>query len=66
MATAEEIAAARETVQASMKDISRDTFRICADSVETMAEAVESGVVPDTPVALRLLVGMFRSCAEKV
>ena len=49
-----------------MKEASRDTFRVCADSAEEMARHVESGEFPlDAPDALRLLASMFTASSER-
>lgn len=54
------------TALAFMKRASRDTFKVCADTAESMAEQVESGALPmDAVTALRLLVNMFRSSGER-
>jgi len=49
-----------------MKKASRDTFRVCADSAEEMAQHIESGNLPlDAPNALRLLASMFTASSER-
>lgn len=54
------------TALAFMKRASRDTFKVCADTAESMAEQVESGALPmDAVTALRLLASMFRSSGER-
>jgi len=51
---------------ALMKRASRDTFRHCAKSAESMAAKVEGGVLPmDAPTALRLLAAMFNASADR-
>lgn len=51
---------------AFMKRASRDTFRVCAQYADDMADAVEKGEFPgDGPAALRMLATMFRAAAER-
>lgn len=43
-----------------MKRASRDTFRVCAETAESMARQVESGALPvDAQTACRMLATMF-------
>lgn len=56
----------RAVALAFMKRASRDTFNVCADSAERMADQAESGALPiDAPTALRFLASMFRASAER-
>jgi hypothetical protein len=49
-----------------LKRAARDTFKVCAESAEAMAAAIEAGDLSlDAPDALRLLASMFQGSARR-
>jgi hypothetical protein len=49
-----------------MKRASRDTFKVCADSAESLAAQIESGaLLVDGATACRLLASMFITSSQR-